>query len=195
MRVQVVYLAEDDPKKNTALRLSRHGKATILADARKVPDGAVLLNPFAKKALSAEDLQDMRRHGLVAVDCSWKSAEEAFAPLLGRTRSRALPFLLAANPVNWGKPFRLSTAEALAAALYIAGEKRQARDLLSALPFHDQFWTLNHQPLEDYAAAPDSTAVVQAQWAYLDDSEEEAPARPRSPQRKEGRRGKKDEEE
>ena len=166
--VHVYYAAQDDPKKNTALRLQKHGKAQLFDDVRKAPKHAVLLNPFAKKALSREDLEDMRRHGLLALDCSWKQAEEAFPVLLGQTRSRALPFLVAANPINYGKPFVLSTAEALGAALYIVGEARKARDLLSALPFGDNFLALNKLPLEDYAKCETSAEVVAAQALYID---------------------------
>ncbi len=195
IEVVVYHTHQDDPKKNTALRLKKHGKAKLVDDLRKAPEHAVLLNPFAKKALSREDLADMQKHGLLALDCSWKQAEEAFPQLLGRTRSRALPFLVAANPVNWGKPFILSTAEALAAALYIVGEVRQARDLLSALPFGDQFFELNKNPLEDYRACETSAEVVEKQMAYLDVGEDEAPTPLPKVRRKDGTRGKKDEEE
>jgi pre-rRNA-processing protein TSR3 len=178
--VVVYHLGQDDPHKNTALRLERFGKARVVDKPEKCPAQSVLLNPFAKKAVSREDAKAMRDNGLLAVDCSWRHAEEAFGALLGNTRSRALPFLVAANPVNWGKPFRLSTAEALGAALFIAGEERQARDLLSALPFGPQFLELNRQPLEDYAAAVTSADVVRAQANYLTDEdagpEQAAPA-------------------
>ena len=166
--VVVYHTSQDDPRKNTALRLQKAGKARLVDKVDQCPRHAVLLNPFAKKALSREDLEDMRRHGLLALDCSWKQAEEAFPVLLGQTRSRALPFLVAANPINYGKPFVLSTAEALGAALYIVGEARKARDLLSALPFGDNFLALNKLPLEDYAKCETSAEVVAAQALYID---------------------------
>ena len=198
--VHVYHAAQDDPKKNTALRLQKHGKATLFDDVKRAPKHSVLLNPFAKKALSREDLDDMRRHGLLALDCSWAQAEEAFPVLLGSTRSRALPFLVAANPVNYGKPFVLSTAEAIGAALYIVGQERQARDVLSALPFGEMFLTVNKNPLEDYARCETSAQVVEAQMAYLGGDEDEgeqgghAAARPPKIRRKDGRRGKADDE-
>lgn len=194
--VHVYHAAQDDPWKNTALRLQKHGKATLFDDVRRAPKHSVLLNPFAKKALSREDLDDMRRNGLLALDCSWAQAEEAFPALLGSTRSRALPFLVAANPVNYGKPFVLSTAEAIGAALYIVGEQRQARDVLSALPFGELFLTLNQNPLDDYAKCATSAEVVQAQMAYLsgDEDEGEAPGPAKAKfVRKDGRRGRPDE--
>lgn len=166
--VAVYYTAQDDPRKNTALRLKKHGKVRLIEDVARVPKHAVLLNPFAKKALSAEDLPTMRRHGLVALDCSWKQAEQMFKDALkGKVRSRALPYLVAGNPTKYGQPFELSTAEALAAALHIAGESRQAKELLSPLPFADAFWTLNRAPLDDYAACATSAEVVEVQKAYL----------------------------
>ncbi|HUR24671.1 MAG TPA: DUF367 family protein [Candidatus Thermoplasmatota archaeon] len=202
--VHVYHAAQDDPKKNTALRLQKHGKALLFDDVKKAPRHSVLLNPFAKKALSREDLDDMRKNGLLALDCSWAQAEEAFPVLLGSTRSRALPFLVAANPINYGKPFVLSTAEAIGAALYIVGEARQARDVLSALPFGELFLTLNKNPLDDYAKCETSAEVVAAQMAYLGEGDEEgesegeADAPPPAPARfvrKDGRRGKPDAEE
>ncbi len=195
--IHVYHAAQDDPRKNTALRLQKAGKARLFDDVRHAPKHAVLLNPFAKKALSREDLDDMRRHGLLALDCSWKQAEEAFPALLGSTRSRALPFLVAANPINYGRPFVLSTAEAIGAALAIVGEHRQARDVLSAVPFGELFLSLNKNPLEDYAKCETSAEVVAAQALYLDDESEgdAAAPKPTKVRRKDGRRGKPDDAE
>lgn len=195
MPIHIYYAGQDDARKNTALRLQKAGKARLFDEVKQAPKHAVLLNPFAKKALSREDLEDMRKHGLLALDCSWAHAEEAFPVLLGSTRSRALPFLVAANPVNYGKPFVLSTAEAIGAALAIVGETRQARDVLSAVPFGELFLTLNKNPLEDYAQCATSSDIVAAQALYLDD--EAVDAEPAAPsvakpavRRKDGTRGK-----
>lgn len=170
--IVIYHTAQDDPRKNTALRLQKHKQARLVQKPEQIPRHVVLLNPFAKKALSAEDLPQMRKAGLVALDCSWAHAEAMFPILSGRVRSRALPFLVAANPVNYGKPFRLTTAEAIGAALYIAGEQAQARRILGALSFGETFLELNRQPLAEYAACKTSQEVVEVQAGYLGDEEE-----------------------
>lgn len=193
VRIVIYHAGQDDPRKNTAIKLGKAGKASLVDKVTKCPAKSVLLNPFAKKALSREDAPAMRKHGLLGLDCSWKHAEEAFPVLLGNTFSRALPFLVAANPINYGRPFTLSTVEAIGAALYIVGETRQAKDVLSVVPFGPHFLELNRQPLEDYKACETSAEVVAAQAMYLEDDEDAAP-KPKI-RRKDGRRGKDDGEE
>ena len=55
---------------------------------------------------------------------------------------RMLPLLLAANPVNWGKPSKLSTAEAIAATLYLIGQKEEAKELFLPLVGESNFLSL-----------------------------------------------------
>ena len=80
---------------------------------------------------------------------------------------RALPFLVAANPVNYGKPFKLTTVEAIAASLFILGEKEQSRNVLSKFRWGLNFLTLNEEPLESYASCLTSEDVVNVQELYL----------------------------
>lgn len=84
---------------------------------------------------------------------------------------RALPYLVAANPVNFGRPMQLTTVEAIAAALVIFGEKKRAEDVLSKFNWGHTFLELNEEPLRRYAACADSTEVVEIQREYLERGE------------------------
>jgi pre-rRNA-processing protein TSR3 len=77
--------------------------------------------------------------------------------------SRCLPILIAGNPVNFGKATKLTTAEAIAAALYIAGFKQEAVELLSIFTWGHTFFELNGTLLDSYAQAKDSGEIVRTQ--------------------------------
>ncbi|MDM7934443.1 MAG: DUF367 family protein, partial [Methanothrix sp.] len=158
----LIYHADQcDPKRCSGRKLARFGLVRL---TRHIKDlrSYLVLSPFSERALSPED-RGVR--GLAALDCSWAHAEEVFSRV--RLRGRALPFLVAANPVNFGRPFRLSTVEALAAALVILGQPGQAEALLSKFSWGRVFLELNREPLQEYAAARDSSEVVSIQRAYL----------------------------
>jgi len=85
-----------------------------------------------------------------------------------KRKKRALPFLIAANPVNYGKPFILSSAEAFAAALLILGEQEQAQSLLEKFNWGAEFLRLNEEMLLAYSTAKDSTEVVAMQKGFME---------------------------
>jgi len=162
VELHVRYEADDDPEKCSARRLARFDLVRLHRSARETPPG-VVLDPHAERALSPADAGHDR---LVALDCSWVSAERAAFDLDGS--HRALPFLVAANPINYGTPFRLNTAEALAGALAILGHRKQAERLLDPFSWGHTFLELNEEPLRRYAECADSAAVVAVQAEYLD---------------------------
>jgi pre-rRNA-processing protein TSR3 len=155
---------ECDPKKCTSRKLARFRLLRLLPSTKSIPSGSILLTPETDKAFSMEDKKKALTRGIVVLDVSWRAA--IFPKIPGITE-RALPFLVAANPVNYGKPFKLSSVEALAAALYILGEKEQAEHILSKFSWGVQFSKLNKEPLEDYAKAKTSKEVVEAQKQFI----------------------------
>jgi len=167
VKITVYHTNEDDPKKCTARKLERMGLVELVDRVRAVPPGAILLDPFAEKAVSAEDIETANRCGLAALDCSWETAETAFDHARRRTESRALPYLVAANPVNFGKPTKLSTLEALVATLVIYGQTEQAQSLVGAYNWAPRFLEVNREPLEAYAACATSGEVVEAMRAFV----------------------------
>jgi pre-rRNA-processing protein TSR3 len=154
-----------DPRKCSVKKLARLGMVRIVPRIRALPRGTILLDPTAEQALSPAD---GFARSISVLDCSWEVLDTSIVRSF--RRRRALPFLLAANPVNFGKPFKLSSLEAFAAALFILGEREQAERILSIYTWGQRFLEVNREPLEDYAAAKDSTEVVAIQAEYLDDS-------------------------
>ncbi len=162
MEIHVRYKGDDDPSKCTARKLEKFNKATLHHSPKSPPFG-VVLNPHAEQALSPADASLTDR--IVAVDCSWQSADPSVFEFQGE--HRALPFVVAANPVNYGRPFELTTVEAVAAALVILGAKEQATEILSKFRWGETFLTLNEEPLNRYASCEDSGDVVGVQADYL----------------------------
>ena len=167
MDLHVRYEGDDDPEKCSARKLARFDLVSLHRSARATPPG-IVLDPHAEQALSPADADES--DALVALDCSWETAEAEAFKLDGP--HRALPFLVAANPVNYGTPFQLNTVEAFAAALCILGERDHAEELLGKFRWGHTFLELNDEPLRRYADCADSAEVVAVQEEYLDRGEE-----------------------
>ena len=67
-----------------------------------------------------------------------------------------------------GEAGKLSTIEALAAAVYLTGNQGQAIDLLSGFSWGERFLQLNKEPLDEYAAAKSSKELVELQFEFFD---------------------------
>ena len=151
-----------DPRKCTVKKLEKAQMIKIFDRIPQIPRNSLLLDPTAEQALSPAD---RFVKSITVLDCSWVVLDT------GRVSSwrirRALPFLMAANPVNFGKPCVLSSVEALAAALFILGEKEQAAAILSKVNWGIRFLEVNEEPLDLYSKAKDSTEVVEIQATYL----------------------------
>ena len=151
-----------DPRKCTVKKLERAGLIRVVKTLSRIPRNTLLLDPTAEQALSPAD---RAVKSITVLDCSWEVLDT------GVVRSwrirRALPFLVAANPVNFGRPCMLSSVEALAAALWILGEEQQARGILAKVSWGIRFLEVNAEPLSLYATAKDSAGVVEFQGLFL----------------------------
>lgn len=170
--VHALWLAQDDPKKNTAVLASKRGDLKLHKSIRSIPKRGIILEPLCGKVFGPEDHELLLDRGgaLVGLDCSWAQIETSVQSVMNRTRlqPRMLPLLLAANPVNWGKPGRLTTAEALATVLYLVGRQEQAREVLGAFRWGQRFFELNQEPLDAYANAQTSAELVELQFEFFD---------------------------
>ncbi|MGA2791050.1 MAG: DUF367 family protein [Candidatus Bathyarchaeia archaeon] len=161
----VVLMRQDDPRKCTAAKLARLRLSRPLYRAAQIPRRSIVLNPFSSMVVLPKDGSIIEAYGLVAVDCSWEKADSALATRLPGS-GRRLPTLLASNPTNYAKQHKLSSAEAMAAALYITGFVEPAKRLLSPFKWGNTFFTLNHEPLDSYSQAktPEEMAVAESEF-------------------------------
>jgi pre-rRNA-processing protein TSR3 len=164
-KVFVYLMRQDDPRKCTASLLAAKGLANPLRRLSAMRGDPIVLNPVSPRFLLRSDAINATRSGVVAIDCSWEKAEGVFMRQFPGT-NRKLPALMAANPVNYARIGKLSTAEALCAALHIMGFTSQARELLSPFGWRHTFFELNMELLREYAHADNEEAVVRIEMEY-----------------------------
>jgi pre-rRNA-processing protein TSR3 len=142
------HAGQCDSKKCTSKKLARFNLLKILPNLKSIPFRSIVLDPTSETILTPEDRRFLWK-GLVVLDFSWKRIEDF--PRLPRREKRALPLLIAANPVNYGRPNKLSSVEALAAALVILGETETAEELLGKFKWGPVFLDINKERFEEYS--------------------------------------------
>lgn len=160
-----------DPKRCSGRKLVRAGLMRSLRPS--ATSRGIVLTPMADTAVSFADAAVALERGVAVVDCSWARVDDVpFATLRGGP-PRLLPFLVAANPVNYGRPLRLTCAEAVAAALYVMRFREEARQVMEGFGWGHAFFEVNGELLERYALCEDSAQVVAVQNEYIAECEEE----------------------
>ena len=163
-----------DAKRCTGKKLERMGmlKSLPLSASFK----GIVLSPTGQKAVSLEDKEIVEKSGACVIDCSWNEVTSGGSIAFHKLRMgnpRLLPFLIAANPVNYGRPLKLSCVEALAATLFICGFQDRAQELLAKFTWGQTFIDLNFELLTQYSQCQTGQEVIEAQNRYLAMCEEE----------------------
>jgi len=166
-KIWIYRVGDDNPRMCTAVRLSKFGLATIVRTRSALPRRALLLDPYSAYALSPSDEIIASKYGIALIDASWEHVRNIFPKIKNKER-RALPFLVAGNPVKQDQPMTLSTAEAVAAALYIIGHMPEAISILSAFRWGYHFMEINKRLLDEYSACSSSSDVVSVQLRELE---------------------------
>ncbi|KAL4106258.1 ribosome biogenesis protein tsr3 [Phytophthora ramorum] len=154
-----------DSKRCTGRKLCRLGYIKSMKPGAHFR--GLVLSPAGEHIVSPADRGLVEGTGVSAIDCSWARVQELPYKQLRSGVHRLLPFLVAANSVNYGRPHKLSCAEAIAATLYIVGLKQEAVQLMEEFSWGAEFLKINADCLEAYAACESSEQVVEAQNAYL----------------------------
>lgn len=134
----------------------------------------IVLSSEATSFVSPADLEIVEKYGIAGINCSWNRLEDIPFSSLGKLKNhRKLPLIVAANTVNYGKPFKMNTAEALAATLYIVGFKKEAISLLYPFSYGVEFIKLNEEAMNAYSGCANSQEVEKLMNYFIEDGEKQ----------------------
>ncbi|KAF7534332.1 hypothetical protein G7054_g6337 [Neopestalotiopsis clavispora] len=153
-----------DPKRCSGKKLIKLGMMRDLHVGQR--HNGVIITPNGKHTISPADRELMEQYGAAVVECSWARTQEINWSKVGGKCERLLPYLVAANTVNYGKPWRLNCVEALAAAFAICGHLEWAEEILSPFSYGQSFLDINSTILRKYAACADEAEIkkTEAEW-------------------------------
>ncbi|WVO13277.1 hypothetical protein L204_100890 [Cryptococcus depauperatus] len=173
-----------DPRRCSGKKLARHGLINSMRIGQRFR--GIVLTPQGKKVISPEDDEIVQMSGLAVVECSWARLDEVPFNKIKSPYERLLPFLIASNPVNYGKPWRLNCVEALAAGFYITGHDDWAEILLSKFSWGHSFYKLNAHLIERYRTCTDADDMQVMQETIQKETEEARAERKRQKEANEG---------
>ena len=162
-------LGHCDPKKCTGRKLVRKKAVQLLRLQQRFP--GIILSPIASVPISAQDKSIVAVHGLCVIDCSWAKLDETPFSKMKGGYSRLLPYLIASNPINYGRPNKLSCVEAFAAALYITGFEESAALVLKPFKWGHSFLSLNESLLDIYKVCQTPADIVAAETKWIEDEQ------------------------
>jgi pre-rRNA-processing protein TSR3 len=174
LKLRMWDFAQCDPKRCSGARLARRGVFQRMS--LKAPFRGIVLDPEAKIPVSPADIEILEQGGMSLIDCSWARLQEIPFRQMRSGHHRLLPFMVAANTVNYGRPFKLNCAEACAATLSICGKPEAAKAVMNEFSYGEEFLSLNKQVFEIYAKCQDAEEVIQKQNAWLDEQTKQAAA-------------------
>lgn len=160
-----------DPKRCSGKKLERLGLIKSLRVGQKFQ--GIVISPNGKSVVCPNDKELVELNGASVVECSWARLDEVPFNKIGGKNERLLPYLVAANQVNYGRPWRLNCVEALAACFAIVNRTDLAEELLSHFTWGLGFLELNKEILSIYQQCTDSDSVKHAEAAWLEKLNEE----------------------
>ena len=164
LKLYMWYFEQCDPKKCSGMALKKIGMLKTLPVKAKF--NGIVLTPATDKLISLADADLLTEFGVSVIDCSWAFFETVSVRSI-RTRERILPNLLAANPINYGKEFKLNCAEAIAAAYYLCGFEEEAREIMSHFKYGPAFFAVNEFRFSRYRGCTTHEEMLQAQTEVL----------------------------
>lgn len=160
-----------DPKRCSGKKLERLGYIKNLQVGQKFH--GVVVSPNGKSVVCPDDRELVETNGAAVVECSWARLDEIPFHKIGGKNERLLPYLVAANTVNYGRPWKLNCVEALAACFAIVGHIDWAEELLKNFSWGLTFLEINKELIEIYQQCTDSESINKAQDAWLEKIEDE----------------------
>ena len=166
IKLSMLYFDQCDPKKCTGKKMERLGLLKETKFSRNY--GGILLTPNGKKICSIADHEIIAQKGICVIDCSWAKFNELHLDL-HKIETRSLPFMVAVNPVNFGKAFKLSCAEAFAACLFLGGFEKEARFIMDHFKWGPHFFKINEELFGKYKGISSQDELKQIQDKYIND--------------------------